>query len=71
MCGINKALYKWRFSGFRLHLGGDAELQRLGVDDDGCEDTLQDYSHKTVDAENQCVALPGQRFGYFKTVNTD
>lgn len=47
------------------YLRGDAELQT--VDDDGCEDTLEDRVHETVHAEHQRIARPVQRLGYLKT----
>lgn len=49
-------------------LRGDGELQRLGVDDSGGEDTLEDCGNKTVHTEYQCIALPAQSLGYLKTV---
>lgn len=49
-------------------LWGDGELQRLGVDDSGGEDTLEDCGNKTVHTEYQCVAPPAQSLGYLKTV---
>lgn len=40
------------------YLWGDGELERLGVDDDGGEDTLEDCAHKTVHSEYQRIAAP-------------
>ena len=54
----------------RVYLGGDGEMQRLGVDDDGGEDALQDGADETVHAEHQSVALPVQGPGDLKPEQT-